>query len=142
MVLAQQVGQRDEVDRVHLVGVDDAAPRDGVRHQPSTGVTEKLLGGSQSSRQLAEHLDAGRVEPGLLLGLPERRLDRRLARVDRAAGEGDLAGVGAHVVRALGEQQPPVLEVVAGPSANSMQHRAAARVGVLGRQELGQVARW
>ena len=56
-------------------------------------------------RQLGEHLHAGRVEAGLLLGLAQRRLHGVSPGSMRAAGERHLAGVGAHVVGTLGEQQ-------------------------------------
>ena len=92
------------MDGVHLVGVDDRdrsgllppaehrRDREVARRQPQLG-------------QLGEDLDPARVEAGLLLRLAQRRLDRRLPRVDGPAGERHLAGVRAHVVGALGEQQ-------------------------------------
>ena len=131
-----QVGDRDVVDGVHLVGADHAhvaalAPVAQDRCHGEVGRRQPQLG------QLAEHLDLGRIEPDLLLRLAQRRLDRALAGVDRAAGEGHLPGVRTHVVRALGEQQlaaPVPVEV-----GEQDQYGAAAGVTVLGRHEARQL---
>ena len=72
---------------MHLVRAATAYTALGSRHQPSTGVTAKLLGGSHSAGSAAEHVDAGRVEPGLLLGLAQRGLHGGLAGVDRPPGK-------------------------------------------------------
>ena len=69
------------------------------------------------------------------MGLAQRGLARALARLDAASGERDLTRVAAHVVGALGQQQ--VGSVVA--LAEEHQHGAASRVGVVGREEAGEV---
>ena len=129
-----QLADRHPVDRVHLVRRDHAAPALGSRHQASTGVTEKLLGGSHSGGSSAKtSTPAGRARSPP--SLAQRGLPSGLAGVDRAAGEGHLAGVRAHRVAALGQQQVgPV-----GSLAEEHQHRADPGLLVLGRHEPGQV---
>ena len=132
----EQLADRHVVDLVDLVGARDAhlAPlpppaedrgdREVARRQPQLG-------------QLAEDLDGRGVEGDLLLGLAQRGLDRGLPRVDGAAGEGHLAGVRAHVVGALG-QQDLALAVGIGVGEEH-QDRPAAGVVALGRHEAGQL---
>jgi hypothetical protein len=72
--------------------------------------------------QAAQHPDPGRVEPDLLVGLPERRRDPvGVPGLDRAAGQTDLAGVLAQVGGPLHQHQ---LQVV-GPvdRGQGEQHR-------------------
>ena len=47
--------------------------------------------------------DFGRIEEDFLVGLAKRSGDRRLTLVDPPAGEGDLAGMCAHMLAANGE---------------------------------------
>jgi hypothetical protein len=127
----EQLVDRDAVDGMHLGRVDDAdgrllGPPAQDRGHREVARREPQLG------QLGEHLDAVGPQPGLLLGLTQGGLARGLARVDRAAGERHLAGVGPHVVGALGQQ-----EVALG--AEEQQHRPATSDRVVGRDELRQV---
>ena len=66
----------------------------GSRHQASTGVTEKLLGGSHSGGSSAKTVDPGGHEPGLLLGLAQRGLAAR-SRRGRPSRRGRTPGRGA-----------------------------------------------
>ena len=127
----EQLVDRHAVDRMHLGRVDDAdrgllrPPAEDRRHG-EVARREPQLG------QLGEDLDAVGPQPGLLLGLAQCRLPRRLARVDRAAGEGHLPGVGAHVVGPLGQEEVAL-------RAEQQQDGAPPGDGVLGRDELRQV---
>ena len=101
-------------------------------------MTAKLLGGSHSSGSVAKTSMPAGSTPVSSCGLPQRGgRGRGVGVVDRAAGEGDLAGVGAHVVGPLGQQQ-------VGPGralAEEHQHGALAGVGPLGWHEPAEVAR-
>ena len=99
-------------------------PRLGSRHQPSTGVTAKLLGGSHSSGSSPKTSTPAGSSPVSSSASRSAASTGGLAGVDRAAGEGHLAGVGAHVVGALGEQQVAARR---GALAEQHQHGAAAR---------------
>ena len=85
--------------------------------------------------QGADHLDRCRVEPNLLLRLAQRGADQLLARLGPAAGERDLAGVTAHVVAALGEDQAGLVGPVVDRDEDS---GILVAVGVE-RQRLGRV---
>ena len=90
----------------------------GSRHQASTGVTLNPLTGTDTSGRVREDLDAGRVQAGLLDRLPDRRGGRvDVGRVDRAAREGGLAGVGAHLGGALDQQDADVAGLVLARTA-------------------------
>ena len=65
-------------------------------------------------------LEGPGVHPQLLLGLPQGRVQvRRVTGLHPAAGEGDLAGVGRQVARALGEDDDQVV----GRRVEQHQHR-------------------
>ena len=83
-------------------------------------MTRWLLTGHGQRRQRAEDVDAGRVEPGLLDGLAQRRLaGSAVRRLEPPAGERDLPGVAAEAGRAPLQQH---VEVV---------RRCAERAGAL-----------
>jgi hypothetical protein len=90
-----------------LVGVGlEGQPR---RYQPDEGV-DQVAGHDRRHRgQGAEHLDVGRLEPDLLLGLAQRGGLQVLAGLRAAARKRDLPGVPAQVLAALGEHQPGAL---------------------------------
>ena len=105
----------------HLVGIEaQGEARLDDRHDRSDDEAGHRL---VAIRQ-AERLDEAGVEPDLFLRLPQRRLDRPLARVKAATREGHLAGVAAHVVRAPGEQDGGSLR----PVDNRNQHRRVDHV--------------
>ena len=77
-----------------------------LRHHPMTGVTRKSVADSQSAGSTPTMSTPRRVEAGLLLGLAQRRRDGvGVGLVLAAAGEGDLARMGAHVGGTLEQQQ-------------------------------------
>jgi hypothetical protein len=53
-----------------------------------------------------DYLDRGRVEQDLLTGFAQGGRDRVLAGIDAPSGEGDLTGVGAHMLAAERQDQP------------------------------------
>ena len=91
----------------------------GSRHQARIGVTAKLLGGSHSSGSRRTPRPPVGSRP-ISSSASRSAAWTRSRRVDRAARERHLAGVGAHVVGALGEQQLAAL----GALAEQHQHRA------------------
>ena len=105
------------------------------RHQASTGVTAKLLGGSHSSGSDANTSTPDGSTPVSSSASQRGRGGGGVLLVDGAAREGDLPGVGAHVVGALGEQQVGTGRTV----AEEHEDGAAAGVGPLGRDEPGQL---
>ena len=126
----------DAARRAPMPSRRDRAARTGLgsRHQPRTGVTTKLLGGSHERRQLAEDVDA-RADPGPVSSSASRKRRGDLVgvlEVLRSAGKGDLSGVRAHVVRALDQQH---LWTV-GPVAEQDQHRRRPRRTVRRWREL------
>ena len=100
-------------------------------------MTLKLLGGSHSAGRVPKtSTPAGSRPVSSCASRSAVCAERLVGRVDRAAGEGHLARVRAHVVRAFGEQQ-----VRAGRALpEEQEHGALPRHGALRRRELGQVA--
>ncbi len=107
----EQLGQRDVEHRLHLVragaglgppgqDADERADERPARHRGQVV-------------ELADDLDGGGVEADLLLRLAAGAVDRRLARLDAAAGEADLALMRAQPPRPAGEHDvgAPVLVV-------------------------------
>ena len=131
----EQLLDRHAVDVVHLVGATHRRPGSARATRPRTGVTAKLLGGSHSSGSSPNTSTPAGSRPVSSSASRSAACTGVSPGVDRAARERHLAGVGAHVVGALGEQQ------VGRRRALAEQHQdgAAARVGVLGRHEPGQV---
>ena len=112
---------------VHLVGVDHGHRR-LLAPPPEHGVTAKLLGGSHSSGA-PEHIDTGRVEPGLLLGLAQRGRGGVVAGVDRPAREDTWPGCERMWwARSVSSRSGP-----SGPSPKSISTAPSPGVGVLGR---------
>ena len=98
-------------------------------------MTAKPLGGSHSSGSSPNTWTPAGSRPVSSSASRSAACDGGLARVDRAAGEGHLAGVGAHVVGALDEQY-----LAAGPpSPKSMSTAPRAGFDPLGRQEQGEL---
>src|SRR5579875_575399 len=107
-------GYLSDIHRPHRAG---PAPPGEHRHDTEPAAHDEQLG------QRAEHLHAGRVQPGLLDGLPERGGDGAvIAVVDRAAGEGGLAGVPPQPLAALDEQQVGAV----GPLPEEDEHGGSA----------------
>ena len=80
-----------------------------------------------------EDVDAGRVETGLLRGLPQRRAGRPVVvGVDGATGEGRLPGVRTHVVGPLDQQD---VRPGARRLAEQHEHGALSAVELVRRQE-------
>jgi hypothetical protein len=107
-----QEGERGFEQLGHLLGARlerEARAHEGDhRHDPIAG--HGFVGGRQTER-----FDEARLQPDLLPGLAQRRLDRPLAGIEPAARQGDLAGVAAEVVGAAGEQH--------GQPLRPLQHR-------------------
>ena len=89
----------------------------GLQHQAATELQQLLLTARQVFRrqplhvrereelEIADRVDERTVEPDLLLGLAQRRIERRLVgRIDLAARKGDLAGMLFEMRRALGQK--------------------------------------
>ena len=103
-------------------------------------MTTNPLGGRNSDGSVARTRDAGRVEPGLLGGLAERRGDVvGVLRVDRPAREGDLSGVAAHVVGPLDEQHVGAVPAPAVVAEQDEHGRLAT--ALVRRQERAEVLR-
>ena len=124
----EPVRRVDEIGRSATTCTDATSARSttrtgvGRRHQPSTGVTTERFGDMNRSGSTREHLDARRVEPGLLVRLAQRRGDRAVViGVDAATRERRLAGVRAQRRRPLGDQDVRAVRVL----AEQDQHRRA-----------------
>jgi hypothetical protein len=77
---------------------------DGRRHQHRGHYVSARWQPERGQRR--EHLDARRIKPGFLPGLAQRRVLRTaVLRVERATGKRRLAGMAAHIVRPLDDQQ-------------------------------------
>ena len=81
-------------------------------------------------RQGPDQVGQARVEPDLLLGLAQRRLDERLARILEPPGERDLAGVPRKLGRPLGEDQ----RGLRGEHERGQDGREPVALGRLGRR--------
>ena len=98
-------------------------------------MTAKLLGGSHSSGSSPKTSTSAGSSPISSWASRSAACDGRLTVVERAARERHLAGVGAHVVGPLGEQQLAAVGEVVGAArvvvavGEDHQHGAAARVG-------------
>ena len=87
----------------------------------------------------SDHADLGGVHRQLLMRLAQGGLHRRFARVDLAAGKGDLAGMATQRLRAAGEDDAGPLSLGDGD-----QHGGRSRVvvdeGLVGQQAFHRLA--
>jgi hypothetical protein len=120
--LVEEVGQGRFDDDVDLAGVDDVRGRS--RDAGDHGHDEVGPIAGRDRGQAADDLHGSRVDPRLLPGFAGSGLDDVLPRFDAAPGEDDVAGMGSHVIRSLGEDHPD------GPGGIRVQRNEDRRTSV------------
>jgi hypothetical protein len=101
-VAVAQLAHRDLDHRgnLRLGGVPRLAGGD----EPDEGIDRESRRDGRGRLQGTEDLDAGGIQADLLAGLPQRGMTQvAILGIPAAAGEGDLAGVTAEILAALGQ---------------------------------------